>query len=62
MSEQLGKLKLLSREQIIALATAEYKELFGTSLSEKESSEQSISLLNLFGALTERGKEREDEA
>lgn len=54
-----------SREQIIALAVEDYKKILkedNIDLSEKEATEQTISLLNLFGALTESGKEREDEA
>lgn len=54
-----------SLEQIIAQAILEYKEILeqdNVLLSDKDASEQAIGLLNLFGALTANGKEREDEA
>ncbi len=53
----------MDTKSIIVGATIELKELLADEhiyLSDDEATEQTISLLNLFGALTESGKERED--
>lgn len=55
----------MDTKSIIAEAAIELKKLLANEhlyLSDDEATEQTISLLNLFGALTETGKEREDEA
>lgn len=55
----------MDTKSIVAEATIELKELLESEriyLSDDEATEQTISLLNLFGALTGDGKEREDEA
>lgn len=55
----------MDTKSIVAEASIELKELLANEhiyLSDGEATEQTISLLNLFGALTESGKEREDEA